>query len=168
MMTAEDVLAVMGRLTDAGVEVWLDGGWAADAALGEQTRDHDDLDLVGRLGDVEAADEALASLGYRLSLDERPIRVVWDAGNGRSVDYHTIEFDEGGGGIQGLPGGATCRYPPEGFSGIGEIASHRLPCLTPELQVHFCHQGYEPGEKDRHDITSLCERLGLALPEAYR
>jgi len=168
MITAEDVLVVMDRLSSKGVKVWLDGGWAVDAALGEQTREHDDLDLVGELADVDATGQALAPLGYSLTLDERPIRVVYDAGDGRSVDYHTVEFDEGGGGIQGLPGGGTCRYPPEGFSGTGVIAGRSLPCLTPEVQVYFCHQGYEPADKDRHDITRLCERFGLKLPEAYR
>lgn len=139
MMTAEDVLAVMQHLTNAGVEAWLDGGWAVDAAVGQQTRDHDDLDLVGRLGDVDAAGAALASLGYSLTLDEGPIRVVWDAWDGRSVDYDTVEFDEGGGGIQGLPGGGTCRYPPVGFTGAGVISGHQVPCMTPEAQVYFCH-----------------------------
>lgn len=167
MMTTNDVLDVMTRLHDAGVKVWLDGGWAVDAALGEQTRDHDDLDVVGRLNKVEVAGEALAPLGYRLKLDERPIRVVWDGGDGRSVDYHTVEFDEGGGGIQGLPGGGTFRYPPEGFTGTGMIAGVELPCLTPEVQV-LCHMGYEPADKDRHDMWLLAEKFGLRLPKAYR
>lgn len=168
MMTAEDVLAVMDRLMDARLRVWLDGGWAVDAALGEQTREHEDLDLVGELLDVDAAGELLAALGYRLTEDERPIRVVYNAGEGRGVDFHTVVFDEGGGGIQGLPGGGACRYPPEGFSGVGTVAGRALPCLTPEVQVYFCHQGYEPAEKDRHDVTLLSERFGLVLPEAYK
>lgn len=168
MMTAEDVLSVTRRLMDAGIDVWLDGGWAVDAMLGEQTREHGDLDVVARLSDVDAASEALATLEYYLAEDERPVRVVYDAGDGQSVDYHTVEFDDAGGGIQGLPGGGTCRYPPEGFSGIGVIAGRHLPCLTPEVQVNFCHQGYEPDEKDRHDVTLLCERFELKLPKAYR
>lgn len=168
MMTEKDVLAVMRRLMSAEIKVWLDGGWAVDAMLGEKTREHDDLDLVGELRDVEAAGDALAPLGYRLTEDERPIRVVYDAGDGCSVDYHTVVFDEGGGGIQGLPGGGTCRYPPEGFTGVGTIAGRELPCLTAQVQVNFCHQGYEPAEKDRHDITLLCEKFGLELPEVYR
>lgn len=166
-MTANDVLDVMRHLQAAGVRTWLDGGWAVDAALDEQTRDHEDLDLVGRLSDVEALSEALAPLGYRMTLDERPVRVVYDAGDGRSVDYHTVEFDEGGGGIQGLPGGGTFRYSPEGFTGTGTIAGVELPCLTPEVQV-LCHMGYEPAEADRHDMRLLAERFGLKLPKTYR
>jgi lincosamide nucleotidyltransferase A/C/D/E len=168
MMSAADVHAVLDAITNAGCRVWLDGGWAVDAALGEQTREHADLDLVGELADVKIVAEALDPLGYRLALDERPVRVVYDAGDGRSVDLHTVVFDEGGGGIQGLPGGGTCRYPPEGFSGRGTIAGREFPCLTPEVQVSFCHQGYEPADKDRHDISLLCGKFGIELPAAYR
>jgi lincosamide nucleotidyltransferase A/C/D/E len=168
MMSAADVHEVMDAIGSAGRRAWLDGGWAVDAALRQQTREHEDLDLVGELRDVATIEGALAPLGYSLKLDERPIRVVYDAGDGRSVDFHTVEFDEGGGGIQGLPGGGSCRYPPEGFTGRGMIGGREFPCLTPEVQVNFCHQGYEPDEKDRHDIGLLCERFGIDLPRRYR
>jgi lincosamide nucleotidyltransferase A/C/D/E len=168
MMSAADVCAVMDAVAQAGCKVWLDGGWAVDAALGEETREHDNIDLVGELADVANVADALGAPGYRLTLDERPVRVVYESGGGRSVDFHTVVFDEGGGGIQGLPGGGTCRYPPAGFAGTGNIGGRNFPCLTPEVQVLFCHQGYEPDEKDRHDITLLCSRFGIELPAAYR
>lgn len=37
-MTGSDVVEVFNALKDAGVDVWLDGGWAVDALLGKQTR----------------------------------------------------------------------------------------------------------------------------------
>jgi hypothetical protein len=37
-MLARDVVEILDRLDAAGVEAWLDGGWAVDAVLGEQTR----------------------------------------------------------------------------------------------------------------------------------
>ena len=46
MMLADDVALVVTALAEAGVAAWLDGGWGVDALLGEQTREHDDLDLV--------------------------------------------------------------------------------------------------------------------------
>jgi lincosamide nucleotidyltransferase A/C/D/E len=168
MMSAADVRAAMDAVTRAGCPVWLDGGWAVDAVLGEETRAHSDLDLVGRLDDVDAVAGALSPLGYAVTTDERPIRVVFAAGDGRSVDFHTVVFDAGGGGIQGLPGGGTCRYPPVGFTGKGVIGGREFPCLTPEVQVNFCHQGYEPTAKDRHDVGLLCERFGIELPKAYQ
>ena len=48
-MTADDVVDLVDSLERAGVDVWLDGGWAVDAALARQTRAHDDLDVVVEL-----------------------------------------------------------------------------------------------------------------------
>lgn len=166
-MTSEDVLAVMDALSGADCRVWLDGGWAVDAIISEETREHDDLDLVGELDAVETAREALAPLGYRLEADERPIRVVFVGASGRGVDFHTVVFDEGGGGVQPQPHGGTFRYPPDGFRGTGTVAGRSLPCLSAEVQM-ACHVGYEPDEKDRHDVALLAERFGLKLPPAYR
>ena len=103
-MTSGDVLAVMDALSAAGCRAWLDGGWAVDAIIGEETRKHDDLDLVGELGAVEAVRQALASPGYRLETDERPVRVVFVGASDRSVDLHTVVFDQGGGGVPAAAG----------------------------------------------------------------
>jgi Aminoglycoside-2''-adenylyltransferase len=40
-----DVLAVLDLAEESGVRLWVDGGWGADALLGEQTRKHGDLDV---------------------------------------------------------------------------------------------------------------------------
>jgi hypothetical protein len=47
-MTAADVVEILGWLRAASAEVWLDGGWGVDALVGEQTREHKDLDLIVR------------------------------------------------------------------------------------------------------------------------
>lgn len=76
MITASDVLSIAEHLEAAGVTTWLDGGWGIDALLQEQTRPHDDLDLVMALTDADAATEALAPLGFTLHEDERPTRFI--------------------------------------------------------------------------------------------
>lgn len=166
MMTAGDALAVLNCLADAGIAAWLDGGWAVDAVVGEQTREHSDLDLVVELDAMDEIVRRLATLGYEMSEDERPVRVVLSAGDGRSIDFHTVTWDEGGGGLQPQPNGGTFRYPPEGFVGRGMIAGVELPCLTPKVQV-LCHMGYEPADTDRHDMRLLAERFELELPREY-
>ena len=40
------VLAVLDEIEALGVRAWVDGGWGVDALLAEETREHDDLDLV--------------------------------------------------------------------------------------------------------------------------
>ncbi len=166
MMLADDVALVVTALAEAGVAAWLDGGWGVDALLGEQTREHDDLDLVMALADAAAALEALASVGYSVLEDELPTRLVVAAGD-RSVDLHTVTFDDGGGGVQILQDGSSWRYPTAGFAGRGEIAGRPFACLTAEVQL-LCHVGYEPDATDRHDVRLLARRFGLPLPHPYR
>jgi lincosamide nucleotidyltransferase A/C/D/E len=41
-----NVVDLLRLFQAADLEVWLDGGWAVDAVLGEQTRAHRDLDII--------------------------------------------------------------------------------------------------------------------------
>src|SRR5205085_11413556 len=66
IMTAKDAADLVETLERAGIDVWLDGGWGVDALFGEQTREHDDLDLLVRLEDVPALLAVLAGRGYEL------------------------------------------------------------------------------------------------------
>jgi lincosamide nucleotidyltransferase A/C/D/E len=166
MMRAPDVLEIVARLDEAGIPVWLDGGWGIDALLGAETRDHDDLDVVIALSDAEAAVVALGGLGYAMAEDELPTRFVMRAAGDRRVDFHTVSFDADGGGIQQLQDGSSWRYPPEGFSGHGQISGRVVACLTAEVQL-LCHLGYPPDETDIRDVAALAGRFGLALPSPY-
>jgi lincosamide nucleotidyltransferase A/C/D/E len=137
-----------------------------DALLGEQTRPHDDLDIVMAMGQLDAARDALRALGFVLAVDELPTRcVLRDAGD-RRIDVHPVTFDREGGGLQQQPDGPPFRYPPEGLAGTGTIAGRPVRCLSPELQLR-CHLGYEPDDDDCHDVRLLCERFGLAMPKPY-
>ena len=167
MMTAVEVIRIMDALRNARIPAWLDGGWGIDALLGEQTREHDDLDLVVGLDTVDAALEALRPYGYSMGLDERPTRLVLEASIHRRIDLHTIIFDSEGGGVQHLQDGRSYRYPPQGFAAIGQVSGRRLSCLTPEVQLE-CHMGYEPTDTDRRDVGFLVERFVLRLPKTYR
>ena len=50
---ADDVLTLLSTLDQLGVHYWLDGGWGVDCVLGEETREHSDLDLVVHRQDVD-------------------------------------------------------------------------------------------------------------------
>lgn len=62
-MNGSDVMEVLDRLRSAGVRFWVDGGWGVDALLGEQTREHEDLDLVVEREVCERAATVLGRLG---------------------------------------------------------------------------------------------------------
>lgn len=168
MMTAADVLKVIDALEGAGISVRLDGGWAVDALLGGQTRDHDDLDAVISLDGSEIAINALAPLGYTLALDSRPTRVVLTAPDERRIDFHPVVFDSQGNAVQKGAGplGGDAPYPASGLTGRGQIAGRAVACLSPVLLV-LHHTGYQPSQKDRHNVNLLCQRFGVPLPPAY-
>lgn len=165
-MSADDVLHILERLDTAGVAVCLDGGWGIDALLGEQTRSHDDLDLVMALADGETACRVLRDLGFFIHEDERPTRFVLRDPVDRRIDVHTVTFDEEGGGIQVLQDGTPWRYPPEGFSGTGLVAGRPVRCLSAGVRL-LCHLGYDPDETDHRDMTRLADRFGLTLPPPF-
>ena len=62
-MPAESAVRILQRLADDGVGACLGGGWAVDALLGQQTREHSDLDLWVAATDAEGLFSALADLG---------------------------------------------------------------------------------------------------------
>jgi lincosamide nucleotidyltransferase A/C/D/E len=164
--SAADVLAVLDRLEAAGIDVWIDGGWGIDALVGEQTREHDDVDLVLPLARVGDARAALADLGFQLAVDWLPTRCQLRDGGGRGVDFHAVTFAADGSARQAARDGGSYEYPAQGFSGRGTIAGRPVPCLSAEVQVRH-HTGYEPTDVDRGDMRLLRDRLGVELPEPY-
>lgn len=163
-MTADDVLEVLARLDAEGIEWWIDGGWGVDALLGEETRPHDDLDLVVRRDDVERL-PALFAGWTRVDEEWWPNRFVLRDEGGRQVDFHPVTFDEAGDAWQSLREGGRARFPAVGLRGEGHIGARRVRCLTAQLQVgHHVYAG--PDDVDWDDVRVLCERFGLAPPPA--
>jgi lincosamide nucleotidyltransferase A/C/D/E len=164
---ADQVLLVLDTLHRGGWRVWLDGGWGVDALLGEVTRPHDDVDLVVELDPLPAVLDALATLGFSVTENLAPVRVVLRSPDGLQVDLHPVTFAEDGTGWQrgASPDGSDCPYPAGGF-GEGRILDRVVPCLTPELQLEH-HGGYAPRDHDRMDMARLASRFGLSLREPY-
>jgi lincosamide nucleotidyltransferase A/C/D/E len=157
---AEQVLAVLDALADAGCRAWVAGGWGVDALVGRQTRPHRDLDLALTAPHEPAALDALEALGFSVETDWRPIRVELAAAGARRVDLHPVVFDAAGHGHQADLDGGHFDYPRDAFA-HGSIAGRTVACLSLQQQVRF-HTGYEPREVDPHDIA-LLHRLATAL-----
>jgi lincosamide nucleotidyltransferase A/C/D/E len=167
-MSADDVLAVLDRLEQAAVDVWVEGGWGIDALVGKQTRAREDLDIVLPRDHWDAALGALLDFG--LSVDEERSQppaslVVLD--EERSVDLHPVLRDGRGNGWQAQGTGAWALYPAEGFGGRGRIDGRVVPCLTPEVQLRH-HLGYAWDDDDLHDLRLLADRFDLPLPPEVR
>ena len=164
-MSATEVLRVLDALDGAGIRAGITGGWGIDALLRRETRAHGDLDLGVDAEDVDPAVEALEPLGYALTSDERPGRVVLVSGVGQ-VDLHPIVWARSGAGVQTSSASEVFEYPPGSLDAEGQIAGRSVRCATPALQLAF-HSHYQPREHDRRDMAALADEFGLSLPPAY-
>ncbi|MFD6424663.1 nucleotidyltransferase domain-containing protein [Streptomyces sp. NPDC060198] len=160
-MTAEEVLPVLALLRRAGAGVRIGGGWGIDALIGEQTRDHRDLDLMHRQDQEPAAVAAPAGAGYAESLDQRPVRFVLTPPAGRELDLHPPVFAADGSAVQASSVPDRPFPDPAAAFVTGAIGGVRVPCLSAEQQVYF-HQGYEPSPRDLHDMARLRRASGIA------
>ena len=158
-MTAEIALELLDLLRAAGVDAWVDGGWGVDALLGQESRPHEDLDLVVALERASRIREVLGARGFTLATDELPVRFVMAHPLLGRIDFHTVTFDHEGGGNQAQPNGTVFRYPPEGFT-EGSIGGRPVRCISAAVQV-LCHLGYEPKPKDAHDVLRLHRAFGI-------
>lgn len=160
-MTADDVLSVLSLLRDADVDVRVGGGWGIDSLVGEQTRPHRDLDLMHRQDQEPAVVAALTAAGFVETLDWRPVRFVVADPHGREIDLHPLAFAADGSAVQAsLDPHRPFVYPAACFVS-GTIQGTGVPCLSAEQQVYF-HQGYEPADRDRHDMAQLRRVFGVA------
>jgi lincosamide nucleotidyltransferase A/C/D/E len=169
MVTADDVLWIVGLLERAGVRFWVDGGWGVDALLGRQTRDHDDLDIALEYRSLENLPTALEQHGLRHAYSDGPLNPVFADGQDRRIDVHLVDAsveirDEHGGLVYG-PAGLP--YPVGSFEAEGSILGRPVPRCTAEFQV-WSHSGYEIDDNDIHDVVALHRRFGVPLPPAYQ
>lgn len=166
-MTADDVGAFLDLMDALGIHLWLDGGWAVDACLGAQARRHDDLDIAVEERDVGTAVAALVERGY--APVPRDDTTAWnfvlgdDAGH--QVDFHVIVLDAHGRGVYGPPENGEA-YPATAFNGTGTVGERSVARVSPECLVAF-HTGYRVDATDWHDVSALCERFGLPVPNDH-
>jgi lincosamide nucleotidyltransferase A/C/D/E len=169
VMTAGDVLALLARLQAHEVNVCLGGGWSVDALLLEQTRQHSDLDLWAPADHVHQLFTAFADGGVDRVLPcpgDRPWNFVLHDGLRLRVDLHLYEpLPDGslhyGSVVEGVV------FPAAALDGRGRVAGVGVRCEAPEWAVRW-HTGYPIRDVDRHDVTLLCQRFGIALPDTFR
>jgi len=161
-MTEKDVAEVIALLDQNGLEVYVDGGWAVDALLGQQTRPHDDLDIALPHAQVPRLRALLATRGFREQSrdDSWECNFVLADAVGRRLDVHSYTLDAAGLNVGGVA------YRAEQLTGRGVIAGYSVRCISPEWLVKF-HTGYELDDNDWHDVRLLCERFQIPVPNEY-
>jgi lincosamide nucleotidyltransferase A/C/D/E len=168
-MTQADVLELLDLAEHAGVQLWVDGGWGVDAALGAQTRAHADLDILIDRRHEQAFAEALRARGFHSvdRPDSRPWNYVLGDGHGREVDFHVIARRPDGDWDFGPDAGPPeAVVPAHALVGHGTIAGRGVRCLTPDQQVRY-HCGYDADDDDWADVRALCARFDLPVPPDY-
>jgi lincosamide nucleotidyltransferase A/C/D/E len=167
-MPADHVVEIVELLNRHDVGVWIDGGWGVDALLGEQTRQHGDLDVAIQAKDLPKMRALLEERGYNDKGEEhaRPWNFILKDQTGHEIDVHAINLDSAGNGIYGPPENGEM-YPASSLHGTGVIAGRQVQCISAEDMVKF-HSGYELDQKDFHDVLALCKKFGIDIPEEYR
>ena len=163
-MEAERAVAIVARLTQSGVSLWLDGGWGVDALLGSQTRPHDDLDLIVRLDDLGQLEDALAQSGYVRVHGAPPLSFEITDPEGHQIDVHPVRFNHAGEGLYRMQNGVDWVYPPGSLSATGRILDRDVPCQTTEMQMLAHTTGYALDTAHRADVEALAERFDLLPP----
>jgi lincosamide nucleotidyltransferase A/C/D/E len=159
-MDAKEVIDIYTECEKNGVRFWIDGGWGVDSLLGQQTRPHKDLDIAIQSKDVPKFLEILTARKYKKFREDSMWNVVFRDEIGHEVDYHSFVVDENGNVVGGI------MYPATSLSGSGLIEGYVVRCIAPKHMIEF-HSGYKLTEKDFRDVSALCKKFDIPLPEAY-
>ena len=162
LMPAEEAVDIYTLLNDAGVELWVDGGWSVDALLGRQTRSHKDLDIALHWEDTLRLRETLGARGYKQVRQDSQWNFVLRDDKDHELDVHAFACDERGDVVEGV------MYPTGSLSGNGVIGGQRVKCISADHMVQFISPWlHKLRDKDFHDVAALCEKFGIAYPEEY-
>lgn len=164
---------VADAMGDTGLWWAIAGGWAIDLWLGEQTRDHHDVEVVVRRSDHRAVHDALAAQWQLYCLD--PPGEGWRSWDGHAVEPPAFQ-------LQARPRGGRCGFEFDLFTETIEPAhdsqtwrfrrDHRItrpldefvtatsagvPIVRPEVQLLYMAGSKDP--KNQADFEVAAPRL---------
>ena len=177
MVKLEDAVEIISALENAGIKVFIDGGWGVDALLGYQSRAHNDIDIFIESSHKDSVLKILYANEYKeIKTDYTTSdHSVWKDKKDRLIDLHIFSCSPN---LNFIFEGQE--YPREVFSGKGKIGDIDVVCIPPEYQVQF-HLGYERDINDIKDVlrkadelmkdvsnsTSLIDELTKKIDNAY-
>lgn len=132
-MDQEEALRVIDLAEIAGIPIVIDGGWAVDANLGWQTRNHSDLDIAINQQYLPRLLGILNRLGYgHVDRDDQwEHNFVLQDGGGHQVDIHSYCRNDQGQIIGGV------EYPGDSLTGQGKIGHAKVGCIKADWLVDF-------------------------------
>lgn len=152
-----DLLWILDLLDSMNMKYWVDGGWGIDILLGQQKREHRDVDINFDGTYTDALLEKLTQQGCEITTDWRPCRIELYHPDRSYLDIHPLTINEDGSAKQAAPDGGWYELEADWFSSAS-FEGRIIPCISAEAQKLF-HSGYELREKDRIDIQNLEEYL---------
>lgn len=152
-MTSEHLTDLLSAFDRASIPVWIGGGWGIDALVGNQTREHRDLDIMYPIERDDDLRFVLNERDYRVETNWWPVRVEFV---GESyVDVHPLRFAPDRSAVQSGLDGGELEYPASAFT-RGTVEGRTVGCLSAAQQRIF-HSGYEPRDVDLHDLALLAQ-----------
>ena len=149
----ESFLKIIDLMTNLKIHYWVEGGWGIDVLIGKQTRKHRDVDI-----DFDAAFEGLLikeleSLGYRITMDQRPSRVELHHPIHGTIDIHPFIIAEDREMKQANPEGGWFELQTDWFTD-SVFEGRTIPCVSVAGQRLF-HDGYDLRDIDIADLKNL-------------
>ncbi|MGH9648231.1 MAG: nucleotidyltransferase domain-containing protein [Bryobacteraceae bacterium] len=163
-MSAEEVFEIYDLLEKQGIKIWVDGGWAVDALLGEQTREHVDFDIAVERKDTPALKDILESNGYHDAPKDKD--KMWDLvlvnEEGKEIEVHCFFLTPEGKVIEEKYWNG---YSANSLDGIGTISGKEVRCVSLS-QLVKTHDRNKRGLKDTDykDMKRLSEKFGVVFP----
>ena len=98
MITEKDAIALINLAESLEINVFIDGGWGVDALLGEQTREHQDIDLFVEERQAARFIHALHQGGFkeRTEAYSTPNHIMFADADRGTVDLHLFNYDADG------------------------------------------------------------------------
>ena len=155
--TKDDLLFVISLLESLKMKYWIDGGWGVDILLGQQKREHRDVDVDFDASYTRQLLELLQAHGYVITTDWRPSRIELYSAEHSYIDIHPLQLAADGTAKQAAPDGGWYDFAAEYFD-FANFEGRRVPCISASAQKLF-HMGYEAREKDIIDMGNLEEGM---------
>lgn len=160
-MTSSYVVGLYNELQNFDIKIWIDGGWAVDALLKEQTRAHEDLDIAIEHDDMSRLKEYLEKLGYMEvgREEDKKWDLVLGDDMGHEIEVHSFIRDSEG---QVVDEECWDGYSRNSLDGVGLIDGQMVRCVSLE-QIIKTHDSSKRKfkESDYKDMAALSKKLGV-------